>query len=53
VNNATLHKKYDIDIFINPGETLSYARPDIPLPESNCVIKVVTERGNIAIYSVE
>jgi hypothetical protein len=53
VNNATLHKRYDVDLFINPGETLPYTSADIALPEGNYIIKVVTERGNIAVYSKE
>lgn len=40
-----------MNIFINPGETLSYTRTDIILPKGNYIIKVVTERGNIAVYS--
>jgi hypothetical protein len=51
VNNATFHKRYDVDLFINPGETLPYTRTDIALPEGSYMIKVVTERGNIAVYS--
>jgi hypothetical protein len=53
VNNAALHKRYDADIFINSGDTLSYQRLDIALPEGNYIVKVVTERGNIAVYSRE
>jgi hypothetical protein len=53
VNNATVHKRYDADVFINSGETLPYTRTDIALPEGNYIIKVVTERGNIAVYSKE
>ncbi|MGC8999352.1 MAG: hypothetical protein ACP5JW_08245, partial [Candidatus Bathyarchaeia archaeon] len=51
VNDATLHKRYDADIFINSGDTILYQRSDISLPEGNYVVKVVTEKGNIAIYS--
>jgi hypothetical protein len=36
-----------------PGETLPYTRADIALPEGSYMIKVVTERGNIAVYSKE
>jgi hypothetical protein len=53
VNNATVHKRYDVEVFINPGETLPYTRADVALPEGNYIIKVVTERGNIAVYSKE
>ena len=51
ITNSTNHKRYDINIFINSGETLSYPRVDISLPSEQYVVKVVTERGNVAIYS--
>ena len=49
--DSTIHRRYDIDLIINSGETLSYVRSDIHLPKGQYVVKVVTERGNIAIYS--
>lgn len=51
VTNSTNHKRYDVNIFVNSGETLSYSRVDISLPSGQYVVKVVTKRGNIAIYS--
>jgi hypothetical protein len=51
VNNSTHHQRFDIDIFINSGDTTSYIRSDISLPSKPYTVKVVTERGNIAIYS--
>ena len=51
VINSTDHKHYSMDIFINSGVTKNYIREDISLPTGNYIIKVVTERGNIAVYS--
>jgi len=51
VNNSTEHKRYDADAFINSGETFSYQRADIQLPSGQYAAKVVTERGNTAVYS--
>jgi hypothetical protein len=50
INNATYHNRYDVNIFINAGDILSYTRVDIILP-NQALVKVVTERGNIAVYS--
>jgi hypothetical protein len=50
VINSTHHLRHDIDVFINSGETLPYFRVDISLPAGEWVVKVVTERGNIATY---
>jgi len=49
--NSTLHKRYDVNLFVNSGETVSYIRVDIPLPTEN-LAKIVTERGNIAVFSI-
>jgi len=51
VVNSTHHRRYDIDVIINPGETLPYLRADISLPSGQYVVKVVAERGNIAVFS--
>lgn len=51
VNNSTVHKRYDADVFVNSGETFSYQLVDIPLPNGQYALKVVTERGNTAVYA--
>jgi hypothetical protein len=50
VINSTNHRQYDADAFINSAETFSYFRVDIPLPSGQYTAKVVTERGNVAVY---
>lgn len=49
--NSTNHQRYDINIYINSGDTESYIRSDISLPDKPYLVKVVTERGNIATHS--
>jgi len=49
--NSTYHKRYGANFFINSGESATYTRADIPLPTENFVVKVVTERGNIAVLA--
>ena len=51
INNSTVHRRYDADAFVNSGETFSYQRVDISLPNGQYTVKVVTERGNIAVYT--
>lgn len=51
VNNSTHHRRYNISIFVNTGDTESYIRSDISLPNKPYTVKIVTERGNIAIHS--
>jgi hypothetical protein len=50
INNSTNHQRYDISLFIDSGQTLTYRSFDLCLPNEPYVVKVVTERGNIAIY---
>jgi hypothetical protein len=50
--NSTVHQHYDTDVFINSGDTYSYVRDDIDLPDGQVTVKVVTERGNIGVYSI-
>ncbi|MCZ2808404.1 MAG: hypothetical protein O2V44_03525 [Candidatus Bathyarchaeota archaeon] len=49
--NSTDHQRYDISVFVNSGETKTYLRYDISLPTGSYTVKVVTERGNTAVYS--
>jgi len=49
--NSTNHQRYDTNVIVNSGQTLNYTRADISLPSGQCTVKVVTERGNIAVYS--
>lgn len=46
------HSRYEINLFMNSGETIIYWT-DITWPSGSYVIKVVTERGNIATFSGE
>ena len=49
--NSTKHQRYDINVFVNSANTKTYLRIDISLPERQYTVKVVTERGNTAVYS--
>lgn len=51
VTNNSLHERFEADVHVNSGESLNYTRVDIKLPSSPFIVKVVTERGNIAVYS--
>ena len=50
ITNSTDHQRYDIDIYVNSANTEVYIRDDIILP-TEYTVKVVTERGNMAVYS--
>jgi hypothetical protein len=50
VCNSTQHQRYDVDIFINSGDSVSYVRSDIDLPDEPYTVKIVEETGNIAVF---
>jgi hypothetical protein len=50
VLDSNAHRRYIADLFLNSGEAINYTMPDVALLE-NFMIKAVTERGNIAVYS--
>lgn len=51
VSNSTYHRRYDLDTFINPGDSIYLVRSDISLPAKPYTIKLVAEKGNIAIFA--
>ena len=51
ISNSTTHQRYDADLFLNSGESATYIRADIEFPKDAFVAKVITERGNVAVFS--
>jgi len=45
------HDRCELNVFLNSGERLNYTRTDVVLPASPYFVKVITERGNVAVYS--
>jgi hypothetical protein len=50
ITNSTDHQRYSASLFINSGEETEYLRVDLNLPEGNFTTRVVTEKGNIAVF---
>jgi len=51
--NSTNHQRYDANLFINSGEEVSFLRVDISLPQGELIVKIATERGNLAVFRGE
>jgi len=49
--NSTNHQRYDINVFVNSAATKHFVQNGVSIPSGNFIVKVVTERGNIAVYS--
>jgi len=50
ITNSTDHQRYSASLFINSGEETEYLRVNLNLPEGNFTTRVVTEKGNIAMF---
>lgn len=50
VINSTYHKRYDVDFFVNSGENATYTQTVTDLPAESFLAKIVTERGNLAVF---
>jgi hypothetical protein len=51
VINSTIHSHYDVDYFINSGMSASFFNAVVGLPKGQYMVKTITERGNIAVFS--
>lgn len=51
VVDAIDHKRYETNIFVNAGDTMSAVMNNIILPANSYTVKAVTERGNIALLT--
>jgi hypothetical protein len=51
VSTSTTHQRYNADLLLNAGESVAYIRNDIEYPKKDFVIKIITERGNVAVFS--
>jgi hypothetical protein len=49
--NSSNHMRYDVDVVVDSGETLFYLRADILLPSGRYTTKIITEKGNVAVFS--
>jgi hypothetical protein len=50
ITDATTHQRWDVDWFLNSGEAAEYTM-NISLPQDAFIAKVITERGNVAVFS--
>jgi hypothetical protein len=51
VINSSLHQRYDVNIYLNSGQDLVFYRDDIGIPSGQYTVRIVTARGNLAVFS--
>jgi hypothetical protein len=49
VDSPTIHQRYDMDLFINAGDSINYTCSDTSLADNASIVKVVTDRGTISV----
>jgi hypothetical protein len=48
--NSSLHQHYDVNIYLNSGQDLVFYRDDIDLPSGQYTVRIVTDKGNLAVF---
>ncbi|MEM3752956.1 MAG: hypothetical protein QXM65_08475 [Candidatus Bathyarchaeia archaeon] len=51
--DSTNHQRYSTNLFINSGEEATCIKADMKLPEDKFTVKIVTERGNMAVFIID
>ena len=51
IATSASHQRYELDTYVNAGDAVQVVRSDITLPSTTYVVKIVTEKGNAAVYS--
>ena len=51
IDSPAIHQRYDMNLYINAGDTLNYTSADISLADNVSIVKVTTERGNISVFA--
>ena len=49
--NSSLHERYDVNIYLNSGQSLVFYRDDISIPSGQYTVRIVTDKGNLAAFS--
>jgi nitrogen fixation-related uncharacterized protein len=52
VDSPTIHQKYDINLILNAGDSINYTSADIDLANNTAVVKIITERGNVSVFTL-
>jgi len=51
IDNTTSHQRYDMDLYVNAGDSANYTLSDMALVDNASIVKVITERGTISVFN--
>jgi hypothetical protein len=52
VDSPLIHQRYDMDLFINAGDSINYTRIDVSLDDNASLVKIITERGTASVLKL-
>jgi hypothetical protein len=51
VDSTTIHQRYDMNLYINAGDSVNYTLSNIGLVDNASSVKVTTERGTVSVFN--
>jgi hypothetical protein len=52
VDSLTIHQRYDMDLFINAGDSINYTCTATNLVDNASIVKVITDRGTASLFKL-
>jgi hypothetical protein len=52
VDSPLIHQRYNMDLFINAGDSINYTRVDVSLDDNASLVKIITERGTASVLKL-
>ena len=52
VDSPTTHQRYTMNLILDAGDSVNYTSTNIDLSDNASIVKIVTERGNLSVFSV-
>ena len=51
IDNTTIHQRYDMNLYVNAGDSVNYTLSDLGSVDNGSIVKVITERGTVSVFS--
>jgi hypothetical protein len=51
VDSTSIHQRYDMNLYINAGDSANYTLSDISLIDNASIVKIITERGTVSVFT--
>lgn len=49
-DSTTIHQRYDMNLYVNAGDSVNYTRGDMNLVYNASIVKVITEKGTVSVF---